>query len=259
MKTIALTVRESGYVRKVMLRNPDALFAMIGWPLLYLFIVATIYRGDRGHMSGQPGILTAPTYLVASVIVIAVVSAAFGDLAMFLVRDRELGVLKRLRSAPVPTRVFLGGHAANAMLTSMVLALLVAALGWGVYGVSVPSGHVLAAVVTVLAGALACCALGFAITIIIRTTNAASAAVMAATLILFFLSGNLITNVPPAFTAVANVFPVRHFFQAMLTAFNPNVTGSGFAPGHLGILALWGAAGLAIAAWKFRWTPSAER
>jgi ABC-2 type transport system permease protein len=171
---------------------------------------------------------------------------------MFLIRDRELGVLKRLRSAPVPTRVFLGGHAANAMLTSMVLALLVAALGWGVYGVSVPSGHVLAAVVTVLAGALACCALGFASTIIIRTTNAASAAVTAATLILFFLSGNLITNVPAAFTAVANVFPV-------VTAFNPNVTGSGFAPGHLGILALWGAAGLAIAAWKFRWTPSAER
>ena len=58
---------------------------------------------------------------------------------------------------------------------------------------------------------------------------------------------------------MANVFPVRHFYQAMLTAFNPNVTGSGLALEHLGILALWGAAGLALAAWKFRWTPSADR
>lgn len=58
---------------------------------------------------------------------------------------------------------------------------------------------------------------------------------------------------------MANIFPVRHFYQAMLTAFNPNVTGSGFAFGHLGVLALWGAAGLALAAWKFRWTPSGDQ
>ena len=38
----------------------------------------------------------------------AVVTAAFADLAIFLVRDREEGVLKRLRSTPVPTGVFLG-------------------------------------------------------------------------------------------------------------------------------------------------------
>lgn len=144
-------------------------------------------------------------------------------------------------------------------LTSVVLALLVAALGRGAYGVSLPSGHVLAAVVTVLVGALACCALGFALTIFVRTASAAGAVVSAATLILFFLSGNLVNPVPAAFRAVANVFPVRHFYQATLTAFNPNVAGSPFALGHLGIVALWGAAGLTIAAWKFRWTPSAER
>jgi ABC-2 type transport system permease protein len=57
---------------------------------------------------------------------------------------------------------------------------------------------------------------------------------------------------------VANVFPVRHFYQAMVTAFNPHVTGSGLAPEHLGILALWGVAGLALAAWKFRWTPAGD-
>lgn len=259
MRMIALLTRESGYVRKVMLRNPQALFFMIGWPLLFLFIVATVSGTNRVRLPGQPGTLNLSTHLVASVIVIAVVSAAFGDLAIFLVRDREEGVLKRLRSAPVPTWVFLGGHLVNAMLTSLVLALLVVALGWGVYGVSLPSGHVLAAVVTVLVGVLACCALGFALTIFVRTTSAAGGVVSAATLILFFLSGNLVNPVPAAFRAAANVFPVRHFYQATLTAFNPNVTSSGFAPGHLAIVALWGAAGLAIVAWKFRWTPSAER
>ena len=85
--------------------------------------------------------------------------------------------------------------------------------------------------------------------------------VQAAVWTLFFFSGIFFTlsSMPVVVRALANVFPVCHFYEATLTAFNPNVTGSGFDPVHLGILALWGAAGLAIAVWKFRWTPSAER
>ena len=259
MRTIALVTRESGYVRKVMLRNPQALFFTAAVPLLFLFILATVYHGSRIQFPGQPGKLYVATWLTASVIVMAVVSAAFADLASFLVRDREDGVLKRLRSTPVPTGVFLGGYLVNAMLTSMALAVVLDALGWGVYRASLPASHVLAAVVTVLVGALTCCALGSALTICVRTTNAVNAVVNAAVLILFFFSGNFFPEMPPAIWALANVFPVRHFLEATLTAFNPNVTGGGFALAHLGVVALWGAAGLAIAAWKFRWTPSAER
>jgi ABC-2 type transport system permease protein len=261
MRTTALVIRESGYVRKVIARNPDVLFFTIALPLLFLVVFAAISGGQHFHELGQPGKITTYTRLVASVIVMTVVSAAFADLAVFLVRDREQGMLKRLRSTPVPTGVFLGGHLVNAMLTSIVLALLVGALGRGVYGVSLPIGHVLTAVVTVLVGALACGALGFALTICVRTLNAAGAVVQAAVWTLFFFSGNFfpLNGMPVPFRALANVFPVRHFYEATLTAFNPNVTGSGFAPVHLGILVLWGAAGLAIAVWKFRWTPSAER
>ena len=67
-----------------------------------------------------------------------------------------------------------------------------------------------------------------------------------------------LTIAPAVFRAVANMFPVRHFFEAMLTAFNPKVTGSGFAPGT-SASSPCGAAGLAIAVWIFQWTPSAER
>lgn len=261
MRTITLVMRESGYVRKVIVRNPEALFFTIALPLLFLVVFAAIFHGEHFHELGQPGKITMNTRLVAAVIVMTVVTASFADLAIFLVRDREQGVLKRLRSTPVPTGVFLGGHLINALLTSMVLALLLGALGWGAYRASLPAGHVLAAVVTVLAGALACGAVGFALTSCIRTLNVAGAMVQAAVTTLFFFSGIYfaLSGLPGVLTALANVFPVRHFYEAMLTAFNPHVTGSGFAPVHLGVLALWGAAGLAIAVWKFRWTPSAER
>jgi archaellum biogenesis protein FlaJ (TadC family) len=58
----------------------------------------------------------------------------------------------------VPTATFLSGYLINSILTSALLAVLVAMLGRVVYGVAFPSAHVLAAVVTVLVGAFACCA-----------------------------------------------------------------------------------------------------
>jgi ABC-2 type transport system permease protein len=260
MSTAAMTVREVSYVRKVMTRNPQALFFTIGLPLLYLFIFATVFGKYHEHLAGQPGSLKVSTAIVASVMVIGVVSAAFQFLATTLVSDRESGILKRLRSAPVPTRTFLVGYLINSILTSALLAVLVAALGRVAYGVHLPSAHVLAAVATVLVGALACCALAFAVTVVVRKATTATALVPAVTLTLFFLSGNFFTldGAPAGLRTAADIFPVRHFYQAMLTAFNPNVTGSGFALAHLGILSLWGAAGLAIAAWKFRWTPAGD-
>ena len=51
---------------------------------------------------------------------------------------------------------------------------------------------------------------------------------------MFFFSGIFFTlsSMPVVVRALANVFPVRHFYEATLTAFNPNVTGSGFDPVH---------------------------
>jgi len=57
---------------------------------------------------------------------------------------------------------------------------------------------------------------------------------------------------------VASVFPVRPFFAAELTAFNPNTVGWGFAWTDLGVLALWGVVGFLVGSRMFRWTPVGE-
>ena len=198
----------ASYVRKVIVRNPDALFFTSALPLLFLVVYAGLNGGQHFHELGQPGKITMYARLVASVIVMTVVSGAFADLTIFLVRDREQGVLKRLRRTPVPIGVFLGGHLVNAMLTSMVLALLVGTLGWAAFEASL-AGHVLAAVVTVLAGALACGAAGFALTSCVRTLNAAGTVVQAAVWTLFFFSGIFFTlsSMPVVVRALANAVP----------------------------------------------------
>jgi ABC-2 type transport system permease protein len=260
MSTAGLVRSETRFARLIMLRDPQNLFFTAGLPLLYLLIFATIFGKEVGTIPGQPGQFEFSTVMTASVIVIGVVSAAFQNLTITLIQDREFGVLKRLRSAPVPTSVFLAGHVVNALLTSIVLAVGVGGLGMAVYGVPFTAQRTFAAVVTVLVGAIACSAAAFPFSRLVKKATAASPMTFAVTLTLFFLSGNFFpgAKMPSAMRFAADLFPVRHFFVAMLTAFNPNVDGAGFEWGELAVLAIWAVAAGVLGARVFRWTPSDE-
>jgi hypothetical protein len=55
---------------------------------------------------------------------------------------------------------------------------------------------------------------------------------------------------------VADVFPVKHFLDAALESFIPPPgNAGGWRLGDLAVLAVWGVAGLAFAARRFRWEP----
>jgi len=74
---------------------------------------------------------------------------------------------------------------------------------------------------------------------------------------LYFISGVFIPNSQLSSTLkdIAGVFPVSHLDDAMFKAFDPTTTGAGFAWTHLLVLLVWGAAGLAVALWRFSWVP----
>jgi ABC-2 type transport system permease protein len=261
MTGAGLLTREVGYARRSLVRDPQSLFFTVGLPLLYLFIFNTVFGDEEGRIPGQPGTMRVAVVMTASVIVIGVVSAAFQNLAITLVQDRENAVLKRLRSAPVPTWLFLGGHVLNALVTAVVLGVGVAALGILAYGVPFPAGRTPAAVVTLLVGAAACAGAAIPFTRVVTKASAASPVTVAVTLTLFFLSGNFFAGaeMPRALAFVADLFPVSHFNQAMTTAFNPNVTGAGFEPLELLILGLWAVGGALLGLRIFRWTPTGDR
>jgi ABC-2 type transport system permease protein len=199
-------------------------------------------------------------FYVAGIIVIGVISAAFSNLASALVIERESGNLKRLRSTPLRTGVFIAGYVATALLIAILLAALVMVLGRAAYGVPIPGATMPAFVVTVLVGAAAFSCLAFAFTLVIRQQRAAQAMITAVVLTLFFISGNFfpVNKAPAALTTIAGLFPVRHFNTAMWTVFDPRTTGMGFQWTDIAVIALWGVAGLLIAAKYFRWKPTGD-
>ena len=99
--------------------------------------------------------------------------------------------------------------------------------------------------------------LGFALAAVIPTADAAPAVTNATVLPLYFLSGVFIPQdeLPNGVLNFADVFPIRHFFEAMFTAWDPNTTGAGFEFGNLAVVAAWGLLGLLVAVRFFRWEP----
>ena len=72
-----------------------AIFVFLFPPLLFV-LLASVF-GD-GTVDGEP----TSTYLVAGLIAYAAVNTSLGGLAITLVIRREYGILKRLRSTPLP-------------------------------------------------------------------------------------------------------------------------------------------------------------
>ena len=77
-----------------------AIFVFLFPPLLFV-LLASVF-GD-GTVDGEP----TSTYLVAGLIAYAVANTALGGLAITLVIRREYGILKRLRSTPLPASLYL--------------------------------------------------------------------------------------------------------------------------------------------------------
>jgi ABC-2 type transport system permease protein len=257
VSALALAVHQFRYDQKTFWRNPASVFFTALLPLIFLLIFATIFGNDT--LEGLGGVKTT-TYYVPAIITLAVVSATTQSLAISLTVDRENGLLKRTRGTPLPSWIFIAGRVGNAIVVSVLSLVLLAGVGWIVYDVEIPWERLPAVLVTLAVGAISFCCLGFALTAAIPNEDAAAPISNAALLPLYFLSGVFIPEeeIPEDVLKVADLFPIRHFFEAFFTAWNPATTGPGFEWGHLAVVAGWGALGLVIAMRTFRWEPRAR-
>ncbi len=253
MSGVALVLHQFRFDQKVFWRNPAAVFFTAMLPLIFLFILASVFENSR--ISGLD--VKGATYYVPAIISLAVISATTVKLATNLPAEREAGQLKRVRGTPLPPAVFVAGRVGNSLVISAIMVALVTVIGALIYGVRVPTHTMPAMLVTLAVGAFSFSCLGFALAAAIPTEDAAPAVTNATVLPLYFLSGVFIPQdeLPNGVLGFADAFPIRHFFQAMFTAWDPHTTGSGFEPGDLAVVAAWGLLGLVIAVRYFRWEP----
>jgi ABC-2 type transport system permease protein len=262
MNALRLIGQEFYYEQLAFRRDPMALFSTVGLPLLYMVVFVSIVGNQLLPIViyDQPGPLRIGSVMTAHFIAIGIISAAFLNLAVNLIEARESGVLKRFRSTPVPTWAFIGGHVVTSIFLAIAMSAFLAILARTAYGIPIPIATLPAFALVVIVAAISFTCIGFAFTVLISKSGAAVPVGMGVTLTLYFLSGNffILEDWPRTMEIIANIFPVKHLNAALLTALNPNTTGVGIAGWHLLVVALWGAAGLGIASFFFKWTPRSE-
>jgi ABC-2 type transport system permease protein len=248
---MSLALHQLRYDQKVFWRNPAAVFFTVLFPVLLLLIFAVVFGDERIDSGGG---IEATTYYVPAIITLAVISATMQNLAMSLVIAREESRLKRGRGTPMPAWVFITGRVGNSVVLAVLMLALVAAIGRLLYGVEIPWDQAPRLLAVLVVGAAAFCCLGIALTAAIPGQDAAAPIVNALLLPLYFLSGVFIpdSELPSGVIDFAGYFPVRPFFEGF---FDVYVNGSGLPWGELAVVAVWGVAGLVLAARYFRWTP----
>ena len=255
MSGAALILHQFRYEQKVFWRSPAAVFFTVMFPVIFLLIFASLFGDQR---IDELGIETA-TYYVPGIITLAVVSATLVNVAMRIVEMRESGRLKRMRGTPLPTWAYIGGRIGNAFVVSLLMVVIVTILGDVLYGVPVPTETIPALLLTLVIGTFSFCSLGLALSIVIPSEQASPPITNFTVLPLYFLSGVFVpeTEIPDGVLTFASIFPIRPFFQAFLTAYDPLTVGAGFDWGHLAVVAAWGVAGTLVTLRWFRWAPRA--
>jgi ABC-2 type transport system permease protein len=250
---LALVAHQFRYDQKAFWRNPASVFFTVMVPVIVFLILAVVFNGETVNVRGG---VAATTYYVPAIMSLSIISATMQTLAMTLVIAREDGRLKRGCGTPMPPWVFIAGRVGNSIVVALMMLVLLAAIGGVLYGVSVPWERLPEILLTLVVGAASFCCLGIALTAAIPSQDAAAAIVNALLLPLYFLSGVFIPEdqLPNGDITFADLFPVRHFFDAFFDAYVP-AGGPAVSWDNLAVVAAWGIAGLLLAIRFFRWTP----
>ena len=246
---LQLTGVQLRYEQKAFWRNPAAAFFAFAFPLVIFVLFGALFTGKESSLGGVKAIV----YYTPTIMAYGIMSACFTSLAISITFRREQGLLKRIRSTPLPPTVYLGAIIANAIIVALIIAVLIIAIGILGYGANAPHDWP-ALIITAIVGAATFCALGLAITTVIPNADAAPGIVNIIFFVLIVISGGFfpIANTS-TLTKIAEIFPLYHFIKAAYAAFDPRHTNTPFPTGHILIIAAWGALALLTATRYFQW------
>jgi ABC-2 type transport system permease protein len=229
-------------------RSRESAFFVFAFPMLLYVLLGSVYTG---RISGYP----ADEVLLAGLLGYGAANTAFVGLAIGLVADRELGILKRIRATPLPSFTYMAALLGSTLVVFALQALLLFLIGRALYGSKLP-GNVFPLVLALLISAAAFATIGIAAASLIRSLEGSSAVLNFILLPMAFLSGSFgpTRHYPAVLRAVADVLPLKYALRLVDVAYLGERAIWSQARA-IGILALWAVAATAIAVKYFTWEP----
>jgi ABC-2 type transport system permease protein len=240
----ALLWREYRFERRMFWRNRSAAFFNFLLPLIFLALFGAIVAGHRNELD----------VIVPGIAGMSVMSTTFTALAYNLTFLREQGVLKRIRGTPLPSGVYLGGLALNAVTNAAIQIGIVVVAGRVVFGLGWPP-QPLTLIVFVVVGVAAFALLGAALSHAIPSFESAPAIVNSVFVPVILVSGVFfdVKHVPGFLRDIAQALPLEPLINGLTGGL---VQGRGALGSHLTALAvigLWAVVGVVLAVRGFSW------
>ena len=162
MSDAVLALTQLRYDQKSFWRNPQYVFFTVVQPIIFLFIFVTVFGNKTTLVDAH--LIKRSTYYLPAILTLAIMSATFFNLTISLTRLRESGILKRVRSTPLPPWNFHRRARRHVRRGDVPARLLLVAMGKIIYGVSVPTHTLASGVITLVLAAAAFSCIAFAIT-----------------------------------------------------------------------------------------------
>src|SRR2546429_283858 len=225
-------------------RSREAAFFIFLFPLLLFVLLGSVYSGK---FEGVP----VAWAVLAGLISYGCANTAFAGLAIQLVLRRESGILKRLRSTPLPPATYVAALLTSTLVVFGLQTVALFLLGPPLYAPPFPPdiGPLVAPIVI---GAAVFAALGPAPASVTRSAEGASAVVNFILLPMAFLSGAFgpTRGYPAVLRAIGDVLPLTYLVK-LVDAVYLHGQGVWTRPVALLVLLAWGLAGLVFTIFKF--------
>ena len=232
---------------KLFLRNKQEVFFTTLFPLLMMSFFGYLNR------ESSVGGVSYVAFLLPGIIGMSVMAAAFLNLSTSLVRQRDDGILKRLRGTPLRGWVLLGAKMLAASTVILFQVLLLIGVGVFFFGIEV-AGSIPWFLATLLIGAFAFTTMGLALVSLVNNADTASAAAHAIYLPMLFICGAFfpLDGMPSLLQHAAQALPLTYFVAALRRAL---LAGGGLGDyvKDLSVLLVWLVCCFAITVKTFRW------
>ncbi|GAA2905919.1 MULTISPECIES: ABC transporter permease [Streptomyces] len=244
-------------------RQRDQVVFTFAFPVVFLFLFASIFRDD---VEGAG--ITASQLYVPAMMAAGIMSTSFQALGVSIAIEREEKVLRRLRGTPMPPTAYFLGKIWLVLFTGLLETVILLLIGTTFYDVALPSdaGRWFDLAWIFVLGITACALLGIAISSVPKSANSASSVVVLPFLVLQFISGVYIAigTIPDWMLTVGALFPLKWMCQGLRGVFLPESAqvleqAGSWELGRVAlVLAAWCVGGLVLCLLTFRWKDRRE-
>jgi ABC-2 type transport system permease protein len=242
---VLLGLRQVKYQQLAFWRNRRNAIMSLAFPVMFLVIFGTLNHGSTIKARGGLAIIN---FYVPGIIAYAIILTCFNSTALIFAGLRSSGVLKRIRTTPIPWGVYVAGTIGSSILVMFASVVVLLILGVAAFGASVQTRTIPSLIVTIVLGSACMTMLGIAAARLVPKPENGIGILMIISLPLIFISNIFfpLDGAPGWIGRVADVFPVRPLADSLDVAFDPRTHGAGFSASDLRMLAIWTIVGAVI-------------